>query len=402
MKFGGVVFRVMPKTAIFLLTLLLLAFALLQFQQHLIRRRSERLLADFHSIRLNQTTWPQAQGLMQRWGKLGHAHGPCNSTDCAYDIAVVGWPSLLPNNKGIVTRWLYRSGRFPLLIQRMGMRFSILELRFLVEDGAVRRTHLSVTAETEDAGYMSALLVTVRSHASLDSTDEALHTVGVEEELGVHPDFVVGSDGFCTGCENISLVYTPHIAPDELVRLTSFDLSCISRWRPCSHLSELAPALMREDATNLRNVSRNSVPCITPAWALARDAGAIWLVDTVATTQVPDPNPPYGETPSLIEQDQVRLLKILKGPPLVSPQTNLRFRPYSGVEYRARDVPEHLIQGHRYILLPSTNNDWLKEGAEAWRCGVLEGTPENELSINQGITMKDHLRVPELTGVWPW
>ena len=45
---------------------------------------------------------------------------------------------------------------------------------------------------------------------------------------------------------------------------------------------------------------------------------------------------------------------------------------------------------------------WLKEGAQAWRCGVLEDSPANELSIQQGIAMNDHLRAPELTGAWPW
>jgi hypothetical protein len=44
----------------------------------------------------------------------------------------------------------------------------------------------------------------------------------------------------------------------------------------------------------------------------------------------------------------------------------------------------------------------LKDGAEAWRCGVIDDTQANEQSINQGIAMEDHLRAPELTGAWPW
>jgi len=396
------VFRIIRITAISLLALLLIALVLLQFHQHLIRHRSERLLADFQSIRLNQTTWPEAQALVQHWGKFGHAHGTCNSTDCAYDITVIGWPSLLSNGNGMATRWLYRLGCFPLLLQRVGMRFSVLELRLLVEDGIVRRTRLSLSAETRGArGSLALLLVTVSGRATLNRSDDSPNTVGIDEELGMHPSFVVGPDGFCTGCETISLAYTPQITSDELLRLTSFDLSCLT-WRSCAHLLNLAPALMTEDAKNLRDVPRNSVSCSTPVWALARDAGDIWLVDTVATAQVPDPNPPYGETPSHIEQDQIRLVRILKGPPLILPQKTIRFRPYSGVEYQARAVPEHLIQGRRYIVLPLTDSDWPKEGAEAWRCGVLEDTPVNELSIKQGTAMDDHLRAPELTGAWPW
>ena len=401
MAYGRVVFRVTRAIAISLCTLLLIALAFVQYKDHIIRRRSERLLADFQSVRLNETTWSEAQALMQRWGTLGHAHGPCSSTDCAYDITVTGWPSLLPN--GTAAPWIYRfGGRSPVLLQLVGMRFSVLQLRFLVEDGLVRRTRFSITAETEDAGYSSALLVTAKSYTALNgSGDDAPNNVGADEGLGVHPDFIVGSDGFCTGCETVSLAYTPHIAPDELARLTSFNISCFTRMLPCLHLSAIAPALMREDAATLRDVPRNSVPCTTPAWALARDAGAIWLVDTLSTERVLDPNP-YGEAPSLIEQDQIRLVSIIKGSPRIPPQTILRFRPYSGIEYQARAVPEHLSQGHRYILLPSIYSDWLKEGVQAWRCGVLNDTPTNELAVKQGIAMNDHLRIPELTGAWPW
>jgi hypothetical protein len=238
-----VVVGVLRIVAISFLVLLLTGFAFLEYHLHLIRSRSERLLADFHSIRLNQTTWSEAQALMKYWGDQGHSHGPCNSADCAYDITVVGWPSLLPDRA--TDSWLYRfGGRLPIALQFVGMRYSILDFRFLVEDGVVRRTRLNLIAETEDRGYISALLITVRSDAALNRSEEAPDIVGADEELGVHPDFIVGPRGFCTGCETISLDYTAHIAPDELARLTSFNLSCISRMLPCTHLAALAPALL--------------------------------------------------------------------------------------------------------------------------------------------------------------
>ena len=70
MAYGRVVFRVTRAIAISLCTLLLIALAFVQYKDHIIRRRSERLLADFQSVHLNQTTWPEAQALMQRWGTL--------------------------------------------------------------------------------------------------------------------------------------------------------------------------------------------------------------------------------------------------------------------------------------------------------------------------------------------
>jgi hypothetical protein len=387
--------------AISLFGTLSLAIALVDYQQYLIRCRCERLLADFHSIRLNETTWPQAQAMMKRWGKSGHPHGACDATACAYDITVIGWPSLLPLTR--TAEWLYRfGGPLPDLLGRVGVRFSSADLRFLIEDGIVRHTRLSIAAEASGEDGTSALLVNVRSHSRLDDSDNALHTVGADEELGLHPDFVVAPDGFCSGCEQITLVYTPQLAAHDLARLTDFDLSCLTRWRPCKHLPQLAPALMREEAANLqREVPLNSVRCSTSTWALARDADEIWLADALSVAQAPDPNARDGEEPSLVEEDEISLVSILKGRPRAAPKETIRFRPYSGTEYQARGVPEHLVRGRRYVLFLSADS-WCNGAVQTGRCGVLEDTPAIELSIKQGIALNDHLRSPELTGEWPW
>ncbi|HEX3572899.1 MAG TPA: hypothetical protein VHU44_18925 [Acidobacteriaceae bacterium] len=386
--------------AISLLGALSLALALVAFQEHLIRRRCERLLADLQSIRLNETSWPQAQAMMKRWGKSGHSHGTCNATDCAYEITVNGWPPLLPLTR--TAEWLSRfGGQLPQLLQRVGVRFSSVDLRILVEDGVVRRAGLFIATEASGEDGTSALLVNVRSHSHLDDSDMALHTVGADEELGVHPDFVVSPDGFCSGCEKITLVYTPQLASDELAHLTDFDLSCLTRWRPCGHMPQLAPALVREEASDLREVPLNSVRCTTPTWALARDADAIWLADAHSVGQTPDPNAGEGENRPLVEQDEIQIVSILKGPMRAVPKEIVRFRPYSGTEYQARAVPEHLTRGRRYVLFLSSDGR-RDDGVEAGRCGVLEDTPAIEVSIKQGVAMDDHLRSPELTTEWPW
>jgi hypothetical protein len=401
MSFRGGVLRATYITAATLVSLLTLTFALLEFQQYRIHRRSERLLADFQSIHLNTTTWQEAQIIIRRWGASGHAHGFCGPANCAYEITATGWPSSIPIHK--TDSWLSRlEDQLAPLLRRIGLRLSILDLRFVIEDGAVRRTRLDLVVEAGGSNDVSALLVGVRSHAALDGTDRAIGSIGADEELGIHPSFVAAPDSFCTGCETISLVYTPQIAPDELRRLTSFQMSCLTRWKPCRHLQDFAPALTREYAQVSQEVPRNSVRCNTPPWALARDAQAIWLVDALGVGRVLDPDPPFGEKPSLVEQDQIRLVRILKGPTFVSPRRTLRFRPYSGTEYEARGVPEHLTEGHRYIVFPTYDGDSGAKGVGAWSCGVIDDSSANELSIQKGIAMNDHLRVPELTEDWPW
>jgi hypothetical protein len=61
------------------LSLVLIAFLAVQIQQRMLRCRAERLLADMHQIRLYQSTWADAQRLMNRWGAWGRYNGGCTS-----------------------------------------------------------------------------------------------------------------------------------------------------------------------------------------------------------------------------------------------------------------------------------------------------------------------------------
>jgi hypothetical protein len=55
------------------LAVVLLTFAVVQFQQRLLRWRAERLMADMHQIRLYQSTRADAQRLMRRELEKGFA-----------------------------------------------------------------------------------------------------------------------------------------------------------------------------------------------------------------------------------------------------------------------------------------------------------------------------------------
>ena len=53
-----------------------------------IRYRGEHLMMDMHKIRLYQSTWEDAQRLMNRWGSWGHYKGNCTAADCSYRISM--------------------------------------------------------------------------------------------------------------------------------------------------------------------------------------------------------------------------------------------------------------------------------------------------------------------------
>ena len=61
-------------------------WASVSIQQHVLRWRAERLLADIKSIEMGKNTWGDAQRLIYRWGKWGEYRGSCTSDRCSYRI----------------------------------------------------------------------------------------------------------------------------------------------------------------------------------------------------------------------------------------------------------------------------------------------------------------------------
>jgi hypothetical protein len=70
------------------LSLVLITFLTVQIQLIISRSRAERLSADMHQIRLYQSTWADAQRLMNRWGAWGHYDGSCTAANCHYAIGM--------------------------------------------------------------------------------------------------------------------------------------------------------------------------------------------------------------------------------------------------------------------------------------------------------------------------
>jgi hypothetical protein len=70
------------------ISLVLLTFLAVQIQQRTLRWRAERLSADMHQLYLYQSTWADAQRLMNRWGAWGYYDGSCTAASCKYEITM--------------------------------------------------------------------------------------------------------------------------------------------------------------------------------------------------------------------------------------------------------------------------------------------------------------------------
>src|ERR1035441_7096285 len=97
-----------------------------------------------HRIRLYQSNWADAQRLMHRWGEWGHYDGNCTAEDCKYEIELTdGSRRVLKSLRPSTVDWLMRFKAFT-IYRWLGGRYSIVDLTFIVQDGAILRTEFYV------------------------------------------------------------------------------------------------------------------------------------------------------------------------------------------------------------------------------------------------------------------
>jgi hypothetical protein len=409
------ILRVLRVAGLAALAVVLLTFAAVQFQQRLLRWRAERLMADMHQIRLYQSTWADAQRLMHRWGAWGHYDGSCTATECKYAIELTdGSGRALNTLRPSTSDWLIRFKAYT-LYRWLGGRYSIVHLAFIVQDGAILRTEFYVNVQVppklldlDDQGYV--LIVGAKSQQALRDSPGGPHVKGSDDDLAQHPYYKAGRPGGCEGCMMLGITYSTHTPQAEIEPLTSFDMSCLTRFFSCKVPEDLLPAakewhIYHDDeqyAIDQQSKSMPPKPCDIPLWALARDSGTVLVVDAVSASQ------PDAEDPSN-EWTTARVVAFLKGKPLWPVGATVKVIPFRGqMAFPPFKQAEHLEPGRRYVILPieetygalvlfSSPNDAPREPHIGLpRCGVQEDTPENRRELEKGFAQNDHLRGPEL------
>jgi hypothetical protein len=79
------------------------AFAIvpIQIEQHLLRRRAERLLSDIRSLEIGRATLSDAQNLSRKWKPFAHFKGNCTEAACTLEIS---WQDFYFRNLGLFIR----------------------------------------------------------------------------------------------------------------------------------------------------------------------------------------------------------------------------------------------------------------------------------------------------------
>jgi hypothetical protein len=411
-------------TAITLVCFALGLILLVQIDRCLLRYRAALLLDDFHSIRLRQSTWSDAQRLMSRWGAFGHYEGDCTATKCTYFITLSDVESqvLRPLGEYMAAHHpqSYSGNTLRHLFTELGSRYAHMRVGFLVRDGIIQRSSiveiLDVPASDPSCdmncdGYDLVLKAVANDH--LLPHQEDFWLLGEEEQLAQHPDFKVGTPSGCENCMSAEITFTPYIDQQELDRITAFNMSCFATLHVCRTLPEALPAAADwhlypnvEGGLSVPYFEATKRPCDVPVFALARDVTSVFLVEAIsAQTSLnhEDTDPPFDREHQRVTAE---VIKVFKGSSAPAPGLQISLIPFAGIFGDPQYRFENLAEKKRYLIF--RNEDVLREKTSILstvaldHCSVVADSPQAESDVERGIALNDHAQFDKDAEYTPW
>ena len=356
------------------------------------------LLADFQSIQPMDSNWNDAKRLMQRWHRWGRASDVCNSTDCTYTIAIDDpisyWLSRTSENfqgalgnHGIYS-WMGHLGWHP----------TTFAVQFTMQDGVIVRTRTDLKLSVgppffhreDDFGY--ELILRTRVHPRLTDHDEIENYGWVLGSNGTstdNPDLKVGRPGGCEICMLGEATYTPQLPHSEIVRISSYDLSClIALSQRCLRLEDILPAArdwhLYDEPTGPPAIIPR--PCVAPAYALARDSD-LTFEGEVLSTHSEQQRGPEGNFYS-VQSAEVRVGDVLKGALSFHRGDLQTVMPYFHEASWDTYTSETLPVGQHFILFFDEDpSHTIGTVIPLEPCGFVENTPGNLREVQRGVSL---------------
>jgi hypothetical protein len=243
MVYRSTLIRTLGRVGICLVVSFVVLNVFLRVEAYRFQRRAERLMADVQALKLRQSNWLEAERLISRWGKYGHYEGHCDASFCRYSIGLNS-PAMALGNAGF---WRHLDNHFvrliaPFIFDYSGGRLATLLTTIVVQDSVVlRKSAVFIydvpSTSSGSSGY--SLIATSRATSRLTSGGWPL--IG-SEQLAEHPFYAVTRPGGCSFCLMANVTFTPDTPDPEMRRLTTFNLNCITRLRPCRYLEDIYPA----------------------------------------------------------------------------------------------------------------------------------------------------------------
>jgi len=209
------------------------AIALIQIEQHLLRRRAERLLTDIRSLEIQRAPYSDVQNVRGEWKRLAHFEGNCTEAACTLEIS---WADFYLRHVDLFVR-LNTLHSFLL----GGGRPERIKARVVVENGLVNGKGLYVVVVVP--GYRAAE-GWWSDYALLANAYSVSRFSEFRPPPTTHPDYLVGKPDGCDGpCREVHFIFSPSADSATINRLMQFDLSCLTRWiHPCRVEGDIMPS----------------------------------------------------------------------------------------------------------------------------------------------------------------
>jgi hypothetical protein len=220
------------------------------------------------------------------------------------------------------------------------------------------------------------------------------------DQLVDHPQYVVTVPGGCTFCLMAKVGFALDTSEAEVRRLTTFNLSCLTRLFPCRCIEDVypaaegwhlydgtcdgRPAAKRTDYSE----SKHPLACQVPIFARGREVSQIASVTSLEESQ-------ERCSGAVIESAKVRVDGVLKGStPLRSGDLIDVTSPESG-GYEPLEKENPLTPGKHFLLLAMEPEDAVPHFSLD-RCFVLRDTPDIRAQLQKGMAANDSLRYPDM------
>jgi hypothetical protein len=218
-------------------------------------------------LELRKTPWPEARCQLSRWARETKFSDQCNETDCSVEITLfepvygfasrypiflyvddyLRWRLKLSYDEGpfvqmgavLLRGYMVLGGRPAKIIATAGMR-----------DGVVWSKGFSIIIENywHDIPEFAPdwieyqLMAETYSVPQLDFSGQNW----VDPQTTLHPNYIIDRPGGCEICVLGYVHFTPYADPTDVKRLMQFNLSCLTRLRPCLDQSDIMPAAWKQ------------------------------------------------------------------------------------------------------------------------------------------------------------
>jgi hypothetical protein len=204
-------------------------------QQHSLRTHAKHLLADVRNFQLHGGTVADAQRVAKAWETSGIVDSKCDAQTCRIDIGIHDRVWIPRNATGRAVALLYWA---------VGWHATSARATIEARNGSVERTEFILkldvppfVSKIDRGGYG------LFGHAA---QQPEFGPYQFWPQLKLHPDYFIGKPGGCEGCIKLMTFSLPTAPPAKIEELTDFDLSCITRWFPCTTEADIMPSAWKQ------------------------------------------------------------------------------------------------------------------------------------------------------------